>query len=140
VASLLNELAARGAANRVLVVVPQAILEQVQHELWCRTGFPLVRLDTPGIQRMRAKIPAGQNPFAYFHRVIVSIDTIKQPGRYRPFLEQVDWDVVWIDECHSLINRSSQNSELAQVLAAGPTGSSSRLRPRTTGSRSRSPS
>jgi ERCC4-related helicase len=117
VAHLLNELASRGAASRVLVVVPQAILEQVQHELWCRTGFPLVRLDTAGIQRMRAKIPAGRNPFAFFRRVIVSIDTIKQPGRYRPFLTQVDWDVVWIDECHSLINRHTQNSELARILS-----------------------
>lgn len=117
VAILLNELAARGAANRVLAIVPQSILEQVQHELWCRTGFPLIRLDTPGIQRMRNRIPAGRNPFSFFRRVIVSIDTIKQPGRYRPFLEDVNWDVVWIDECHSLINRRSQNSELARVLS-----------------------
>lgn len=117
VANLLNELALRGAADRVLAIVPQSILEQVQHELWCRTGFPLVRMDTAGIQRMRKQIPAGRNPFAFFQRVIVSIDTIKQPGRYRPFLEDVSWDVVWIDECHSLINRSSQNSQLARLLS-----------------------
>lgn len=122
VAGLLNELAIRGAADRVLVVVPQAILEQVQHELWCRAGFPLVRLDTPGIQRMKNRIPAGRNPFAYFKRVIVSIDTIKQPGRYLPLLKDVQWDVVWIDECHSLINRRAQNSELARVLANNSDG------------------
>lgn len=122
VAGLLNELAIRGAADRVLAVVPQAILEQVQHELWCRTGFPLVRLDTPGIQRMKDRIPAGRNPFAYFKRVIVSVDTIKQPGRYLPLLEDVQWDIVWIDECHSLINRRSQNSQLARVLANNSDG------------------
>jgi len=122
VAILLNELAIRGAASRVLAVVPQAILEQVQHELWCRTGFPLVRLDTPGIQRMKNRIPSGRNPFAYFKRVIVSIDTIKQPGRYLPLLKDLPWDVVWIDECHSLINRRSQNSELARVLANNSDG------------------
>lgn len=122
VAILLNELALRGAANRVLAIVPQSILEQVQHELWSRTGFPLVRMDTAGIQRMRKQIPAGRNPFAFFQRVIVSIDTIKQPGRYRPFLEEVDWDVVWIDECHSLINRNSHNSQLARLLSARSDG------------------
>lgn len=122
VAGLLNELAIRGAASRVLAVVPQSILEQVQHELWCRTGFPLVRLDTPGIQKMKNRIPSGRNPFAYFKRVIVSIDTIKQPGRYLPLLKDVHWDVVWIDECHSLINRRSQNSELANVLANNSDG------------------
>jgi len=122
VANLLNELALRGAGNRVLAIVPQSILEQVQHELWCRTGFPLIRMDTAGIQRMRKQIPAGRNPFAFFQRVIVSIDTIKQPGRYRPFLEEVTWDVVWIDECHSLINRTSQNSALARLLATRSDG------------------
>lgn len=122
VAQLLNELSLRGAADRVLAVVPASILEQVQHELWCRTGFPLVRLDTAGIQRMRQRIPAGRNPFAFFRRVIVSIDTLKQPGRYLPLLRDVEWDVVWIDECHSLINRRSQNNQLAQVLASRSDG------------------
>jgi hypothetical protein len=116
VAMLLNELAARGAADRVLVAVPAAILEQVQHELWCRTGFPLVRLDTVGIQRMRRRIPTGRNPFAYFKRVIVSIDTIKQ-NRYAHHLDTARWDVVWIDECHSVINRAAKRSEVARLLA-----------------------
>lgn len=116
VAMLLNELAARGAASRVLVAVPQAILEQVQHELWCRTGFPLVRLDTAGIQRMRRQIPAGRNPFSYFKRVIVSIDTIKRDD-YTHLLDKSRWDVVWIDECHGVINRSAQRSKVAQMLA-----------------------
>lgn len=117
VAMILAELQRRGRANRVLVVVPRHILDQVQHELWCRASFPLVRLDSEGIQRVRQRIPAGRNPFTYFNRVIVSIDTLKNPSRYRHHLERVRWDVVWIDESHKLVNRGTYNNALAHVLA-----------------------
>ena len=39
-AMLLSELQRRGRANRVLAVVPRHILDQIQHELWCRLGVP----------------------------------------------------------------------------------------------------
>ncbi len=117
VAMLLAELQRRGRAARILAVVPRHILDQVQHELWCRAGIPLVRLDSDGIRRVRQRIPAGRNPFTYFNRVIVSIDTIKNPSLYRHHLEKVRWDVVWIDEAHKLVNRATLNNRLAQVLA-----------------------
>lgn len=117
VGMLLMELQRRGRANRVLAVVPRHILDQVQHELWCRCAFPLVRLDSQGIQRVQQRIPAGRNPFTYFNRVIVSIDTLKNPSRWRHHLERVRWDVVWIDESHKLVNRGTYNNALAHVLA-----------------------
>ena len=117
VGMLLSELQRRGRANRVLAVVPRHILDQVQHELWCRCAFPLVRLDSDGIARVRQRIPPGRNPFTYFNRVIVSIDTLKNPSRYRHHLERVRWDVVWIDESHKLVNRGTLNNQLGQVLA-----------------------
>lgn len=117
VGMLLTELQRRGRANRVLAVVPRHILDQVQHELWCRCAFPLVRLDSQGIQRVQQRIPAGRNPFTYFNRVIVSIDTLKNPSRWRHHLERVRWDVVWIDESHKLANRGTYNNALAHVLA-----------------------
>ena len=114
---LLSELQRRGRANRVLAVVPRHILDQVQHELWCRCAFPLVRLDSDGIARVRQRIPPGRNPFTYFNRVIISIDTLKNPSRYRHHLERVRWDVVWIDESHKLVNKGTLNNKLGQVLA-----------------------
>ena len=117
VGMLLAELQRRGRATRILAVVPRHILDQVQHELWCRAGVPLVRLDSDGIRRLGQKIPDGRNPFTYFNRVIVSIDTIKNPSLYRHHLEKVRWDVVWIDESHKLVNKGTLNNQLAQVLA-----------------------
>jgi superfamily II DNA or RNA helicase len=117
VGMVLSELMRRGRGDRILVVTPRHILEQFQHELWTRFAIPLVRLDSEGIQRVRQKIPATRNPFTYYKRVIISIDTLKNAGRYRHHLEGIRWDAVVIDECHNLINRGTLNNQLARVLA-----------------------
>ncbi len=113
---LLAELIRRGRGERILVVTPQHVLEQFQRELWTRFAIPLVRLDSTGIQRMQREIPAGRNPFAYFKRAIISIDTLKS-DTYAPHLERTDWDAVVIDESHNLVNRGTKNNRLAQLLA-----------------------
>jgi superfamily II DNA or RNA helicase len=111
------ELIRRGRGDRILVVTPQHVLEQFQHELWTRFAIPLVRLDSVGIERIQREIPAGRNPFTYFKRVIVSIDTLKNTDQYKHHLERVKWDVVVIDESHNLINRGSLRNQLARTLA-----------------------
>ena len=99
------------------MVTPRHILEQFQHELWTRFAIPLVRLDSEGIQRVRRHIPANRNPFTYYKRAIISIDTLKNAGRYRHHLEGIRWDAVVIDECHNLVNKGTLNNQLARVLA-----------------------
>ncbi|WP_330322749.1 DEAD/DEAH box helicase [Streptomyces anulatus] len=113
----LAELIRRGRGERILVVTPQHVLEQFQHELWTRFAIPLVRLDSVGIERIQREIPAGRNPFTYFKRVIVSIDTLKNTDQYKHHLEHVNWDAVVIDESHNLINRGSLRNQLAKTLA-----------------------
>lgn len=115
---LLGELVRRGRGERILVVTPAPVLEQFQHEMWTRFSLPLVRLDSAGIARIERKIPAGRNPFTHFQRVIISMDTLKNPKRYKPWLEHLHWDAVVIDESHNLISRSSERRALADLLAA----------------------
>ncbi len=117
VGMILSELIRRGRGDKILVVTPRHILEQFQHELWTRFAIPLVRLDSEGIQRVRRKIPGDRNPFTYYKRAIISIDTLKNAGRYRHHLEGVRWDAVVIDECHNLVNRGTLNNQLARTLA-----------------------
>lgn len=113
---ILSELTRRGRGERILVVTPKHIMEQFQQEMWSRFAIPLVRLDSAGIQRVQRILPASRNPFTYFPRVIVSMDTLKS-AKYRAYLEKVRWDAVVIDEIHNATNVGTQNNELARTLA-----------------------
>ncbi|MFD6827656.1 hypothetical protein CH313_23555 [Streptomyces sp. TSRI0384-2] len=114
---LLGELIRRGRGERILVVTPAPVLEQFQHEMWTRFSLPLVRLDSVGVSRIERKIPVGRNPFTYYKRVIISMDTLKNAKRYGAWLQGIEWDAVVIDESHNLINRGSDRRVLAELLA-----------------------
>lgn len=113
---ILSELVKRGRGERILIVTPRHVLEQMQHELWCRFALPFVRLDSAGIQKIRQKLPATRNPFTYYKRAIISMDTLKSP-RYRAQLGKLHWDAVVINEAHNVTNTQAMNNELARVLA-----------------------
>lgn len=116
---LLAELIRRGRARRILVITMKSMLAQFQKELWSRFAIPLTRLDSVGIQRLRARIPANHNPFHHFDRSIISIDTLKQDQEYRAWLEASRWDVIVIDEAHAVAHRGARNlrHRLARLLA-----------------------
>ncbi|GAA4912629.1 ERCC4-related helicase [Nonomuraea thailandensis] len=114
---ILAELIKRGRGERILVVTPQQVLEQFQHELWTRFAIPLIRLDSVGVERIQRDIPAGRNPFTYYKRIIVSIDTLKNAGKYGQHLEKLHWDAVVIDESHNLMGEKTDRNKLAKLLA-----------------------
>ena len=116
---ILAEMIRRGRGDRILVVTPQQVLEQFQLELWTRFAIPLIRLDSVGIERIQREIPAGRNPFTYYKRIIISVDTLKNEGRYGQHLDTMQWDAVVIDESHNLIGSGARNlrNQLARRLA-----------------------
>lgn len=117
VGMVLVELMRRGRASRILVLAKKSMLAQFQSELWNRFAIPLVRLDSEGIARLRLRIPANRNPFEIYHRVIISIDTLKDAARYQHFLERSHWDVVVIDEAHNVAGASVPERNLSYRLA-----------------------
>lgn len=116
---LTAELARRGRARRILVVTMKSILAQFQREWWSRFTLPLVRLDSQGIQRVRNHLPTHANPFHYYDRSIISLDTLKQP-KFREHLSHAWWDVIVLDEAHNVAatDGTKLSNELAELLSS----------------------
>ncbi|WP_303292199.1 DEAD/DEAH box helicase [Marinobacter sp. SS5-14b] len=117
VGMILSELIRRGQGQRILVLAKKSMLTQFQAELWNRFALPLVRMDSDTLSKLQLKIPASKNPFEVYHRIIISIDTLKDIGRYAHFLENTRWDVVVIDEAHNVSGGTNPERHLSYRLA-----------------------
>ncbi len=117
---LLSELIRRGKGQRILVVCLKSMLTQLQKELWSRFTIPLRAMDSQRVERVFREIPSRMNPFNYYDKIIMSMDTLKTKTMMG-YLDSAHWDVIVIDECHNVAQRgksSSHRSKLAKKLAA----------------------
>lgn len=117
---LMSELIARGKGKRILVVTVKSMMTQFQKEMWSRFSIPLTRLDSNEIKKVKKKIPSNHNPFNYYDKTIVSVDTLKRDVQYKTYLENARWDIIVIDEAHNVAKRGNseaQRARLAELLS-----------------------
>ncbi|RYQ32975.1 SNF2- related helicase [Bifidobacterium pseudolongum subsp. globosum] len=119
---LMSELIRRGKGGRILVITSKNMMAQFQREMWDHFTIPLTNLDSSRIQRIRTEIPANANPFNYYDKVIISIDTLKRDIEYGAALDNSYWDIIVIDEAQNVANRANggrqaQRTRLANRLA-----------------------
>lgn len=112
---LWTEMAARGQADRVMIVCPSALVEKWQREMQNRFGFELQRCTTSDLSNMVERLRNGTLPsrFAY----VVSLQT------FRSFkdLDELDnlnfgLDLCIVDEAHQMRNSITASHKLGLLL------------------------
>ncbi|ADJ16801.1 helicase domain protein (plasmid) [Halalkalicoccus jeotgali B3] len=106
---VIEELIARGRAERVLIVAPAPLAVQWQEELREKFDRNFVLYDRNTVQAYRQSHP-NQNVWQQEDRIITSIDFAKQDDVLEALrnLEE-EWDIAVFDEAHHLTARRSSD-------------------------------
>ena len=104
---MLRELAARGAADRVLVLTPLTLRDQWRDELGSRCRLEADVIDRAALGVRDRQAPPGVSPFLAPGISVISIDLAKQPDVLAR-LDGISWDVLVIDEAHGVAGDSAR--------------------------------
>lgn len=117
---ILKELAARGRANRVLVVVPAALQFQWQREMRERFDEHFIIYSSSYLKGLRQALPKNANVWEAYDKIVTSIDYAKREDGPLPELLRTRWDVIVFDEAHKLsITRYGDKTERTQRYRLG---------------------
>lgn len=110
------ELAARGLAERILVLTPAGLREQWASELGARFGLDATVLDQAAVVRATRSLPPDVNPWGEFALIISSIDLVKRP-EVCAAIEAAPFDLLIVDEAHH-VRSGTDRGALVSTLAA----------------------
>jgi SNF2 family DNA or RNA helicase len=100
---VIEELMARGRADRILIVTPASLKMQWQAEMQDKFDQDYVIYDREYIKSIRRGM-SEDNVWEYDDLVITSIDFAKREDMLEP-LKEVEWDLAVFDEAHHLTAR-----------------------------------
>lgn len=111
-----TELEARREADRVLVVCPSSLLGKWKEEMEERFGFDLTELDTAGLATFLERFREGRLPKR--QSFICSLERLRTwDGLAELATSPPEFDLVIVDEAHSMRNANTKSYELGTQLA-----------------------
>ncbi|WP_432049913.1 DEAD/DEAH box helicase [Verrucosispora sp. NA02020] len=111
-----TELEARGEADRVLIVCPSSLLGKWKKEMEGRFGFELTELDSTGLNSFLER--HEQNRLPARHAYICSLERLRTwPGLEELRTVPPEFDLVIVDEAHSMRNQDTKSYALGTELA-----------------------
>ena len=106
---IIEELIARGRADRILIITPASLRDQWQREMKNKFGREYVAYDRGYVNAMR-KSSRGKNIWTFDDKIVVSIDFAKQEDMLKDLQKLNEpWDAVVIDEAHHLTARQGSD-------------------------------
>jgi len=103
---ILEELIARGRAERVLILTPASLRDQWQAEMKDKFGREYIVYDRGYIKACQKPL-RSKNPWTFDDKIVTSIDFAKQDDMLETLKDSsLSWDVVVIDEAHHLTARN----------------------------------
>lgn len=112
---VIEELLARGRAERVLIVTPAPLTHQWQEELREKFGQDYIVYERDYVEAQRGASPT-ENIWAENNRIITSIDFAKQDDMLDALknLEE-EWDIAVFDEAHHLTARRRNDTRVEKT-------------------------
>lgn len=113
---LWTELEARGEADRTLILCPSSLLGKWKDEMEDRFGFEPVELDRNGLSNFLAKHQTGRLPRRQAY--ICSIERLRTWSGLQELEDSPpEFDLVIVDEAHSMRNSDTKTFKLGQQIA-----------------------
>jgi superfamily II DNA or RNA helicase len=116
---ILAELAARGLAERALVLTPAGLRHAWAEELRTRFHLRADVVDHASIARLRPLLPPGANPWLSSSVLIASLDFAKR-AEVLAAIAQVPFDALIVDEAHHLTPGSDRGAAVAGLARQAP--------------------
>jgi superfamily II DNA or RNA helicase len=111
-----TELEARYAANRVLVIAPSALVPKWQEEMWERFNFTLAELSGNELDAYLRNFMADRLPRR--HAYVASLERLRTWDGLATLADAPpQFDLIIVDEAHSMRNPGTRSNALGQVLS-----------------------
>jgi superfamily II DNA or RNA helicase len=117
-----TELEARHDADRVLIVCPSMLVEKWRDEMQERFGFDLTQLDRNELNRLLEQHREGRVPKRKAY--VVSLESLRAWDGLKELQDKPpEFDLVIVDEAHSMRNSDTKSYQLGTQLSEWTIGS-----------------